>query len=383
MKLDQAASVTRPAAATRPVALRLLVAAAVALLLVFGVLGGLQRAGLAPWPGPTAAAAGSHAALMIGGWLGSVIGLERAVALKTFSARAAPLLSLPGGIALVLGYPLPAAALLWAAATAFVLAHVQLWQRQRAAHTAVLGLAALCWWLGNGAWLMQLVNGKPASHASDGVLAAWFAFLVLTIAAERLEMTRLLRRHPAAQPLFLALVSLLLVSLMPGLMPGLPPNAIAALGAGTGLAFGALLVALALWLATQDIARITIGQPGLPRYMAVALWAGYAWLAVGGVAWAAMALGSPTRDAALHALGLGFVLSMVMAHAPVILPAVAGVKLQFGPVFYAPLVLLHGSLLLRLAVDRSWGALLNTAALVLFALTAVGAALLWRHRHRA
>ncbi len=74
---------------------------------------------------------------------------------------------------------------------------------------------------------------------------------------------------------------------------------------------------------------------------------------------------------------------MVMAHAPVILPAVAGVKLQFGPGFYVPLALLHGSLLFRLAVDRSWGALLNSAALALFALTAAAAALLWRRRHRA
>lgn len=363
----------------QPVPARLLLAAAVALLLVFGVLGGLQRTGLAPWPALTAMAAEAHAALMIGGWLGSVIGLERAVALKTVSARAAPLLSLPGGLALVLGQPVVAAALLWAASTAFVLAHTQLWQRQRAAHTAVLGLAALCWWLGNGAWLLQLVKGSTATGPSDGILAAWFGFLVLTIAAERLEMTRLLRRHPSAQPLFMALVALLLASLLAGLLP----LAGTAAGVGASLAFGGMLVTLSLWLATQDIARVTIHQPGLPRYMAVALWAGYAWLAVGGVTWIAMALGYPSRDAALHALGLGFVLSMVMAHAPVILPAVAGVKLQFGPGFYVPLALLHGSLLFRLAADRSWGALLNSAALALFALTAAAAALLWRRRHRA
>jgi hypothetical protein len=70
---------------------------AVGLLLVFGVLGGLQRLGIAPWPAVTAPASLAHAALMIGGWLGSVIGLERAVALKTRSARLAPLLSLLAG----------------------------------------------------------------------------------------------------------------------------------------------------------------------------------------------------------------------------------------------------------------------------------------------
>jgi hypothetical protein len=348
-----------------PATTRALAAVAVGLLLVFGVLGGLQRLGIAPWPAVTAPASLAHAALMIGGWLGSVIGLERAVALKTRSARLAPLLSLSGGGLLVVGADPMAAALLWAASTAFVVAHGQLWRRQRAAHTAVLGLAALCWWLGNTAWVLR--GGAP----HDGILAAWLTFLVLTVAAERLEMTRLLQRHPMAQPAFLALVGLLAGLVAWGLVDA--PQA--------ALPWGATLVALAAWLATQDIARITIRQPGLPRYMAVALWAGYGWLALGGIAWAATALGWPWRDAALHAIGLGFVLSMVMAHAPVILPAVAGVKLQFGPVFYAPLALLHGSVLVRLLGDRALGALSNAAALLLFALTVAGAALLWRRRH--
>jgi hypothetical protein len=114
--------------------------------------------------------------------------------------------------------------------------------------------------------------------------------------------------------------------------------------------------------------------------MAVALLAGYAWLALGGLAWAAMAAGLAARDAALHAVGLGFVLSMVMAHAPVILPAVAGVRLAFGPWFYAPLALLHASLVLRLAVAPAAGATLNALALLLFALTVIGSALAGRRR---
>ena len=90
--------------------------------------------------------------------------------------------------------------------------------------------------------------------------------------------------------------------------------------------------------------------------MAVCLLSGYVWLAVAGIAWAATALGWPARDAALHALGLGFLVSMMLGHAPVILPAVAGIKLQFGRFFYVPLALLQISLLLRLgggAVDPS------------------------------
>jgi uncharacterized protein involved in response to NO len=150
--------------------------------------------------------------------------------------------------------------------------------------------------------------------------------------------------------------------------------------------YGASLLALAAWLGYYDIARRTALAHGLARYMAVCLLSGYVWLGVAGIAWAATALGWPARDAALHALGLGFIVAMMMGHAPVILPAVAGIKLHFGDLFYAPLALLQVSLLLRLggaALDpalRSAGATLNAAALLLFAATMAGAALLWRHR---
>ena len=352
-------------AAKTPAPLRLAAAGAIGLILVAAVLGGLQRVGVAPAAALTANAAVSHGALMIGAWLGTVIALERAVALKTALARIAPSLAAAGGLALLAGASLAGASLVWAAATAFALAHAELLRRQRAPHVVVLALAALCWWGGNAGFFFSAPALGPA------VLGAWFAFLVLTIAAERLELSRLKRRHPAAQPAFFAIVAALAAGVAAGF----------AWPVAGGMLFGAALVTLALWLATQDVALVTIGQRGLPRYMAIALLAGYAWLAAGGLAWGAMAQGQvAARDTALHALGLGFVLSMVMAHAPVILPAVAGVRLAFGPWFYAPLALLHASLLLRLAWAPALGATLNALALLLFALTVIASALLWRRR---
>jgi hypothetical protein len=99
-----------------------------------------------------------------------------------------------------------------------------------------------------------------------------------------------------------------------------------------------------------------------------------------------LALGCPGRDLALHALGLGFIFSMVMGHAPVIFPAVARLKLHFGGWFYLPLAALHGSLALRLFVGigdpavRALGAQLNAASVLLFLLTLAGSALAWRLR---
>ena len=66
----------------------------VAVLLVTGVVGGLLRAGVAVpvpadsvWPGRAVLA---HAFLMICGFMGTVIGIERAVAVNDRFAYAAP-----------------------------------------------------------------------------------------------------------------------------------------------------------------------------------------------------------------------------------------------------------------------------------------------------
>src|SRR6185436_17959923 len=87
----------------------------------------------------------------------------------------------------------------------------------------------------------------------------WFGFIVLTIAAERLEMTRLTRRHPLAE------VSLFAVLL--GLLAGAALSPSDALPGGA--LYGASLLALAVWLARFDIARHTVRAQGLPRYMAI------------------------------------------------------------------------------------------------------------------
>jgi hypothetical protein len=129
---------------------------------------------------------------------------------------------------------------------------------------------------------------------------------------------------------------------------------------------GVVLVLLALWLFAYDLARVTVRQSGLPRYIAVCLLSGYAWLAFGGALLAA----AVAYDAALHAIFVGFVFSMVFGHAPVILPAVLRVKLPYHPVLYLPLALLHASLLVRAFVSTGAGAWGNAAAIALFVLTA-------------
>ena len=352
-----------PRSAARPVFMGLL---AIALLGAIG--GGLLRAGVPLGGALLGPAALAHAALMIGVFLGTVIGIERAVAVRRRAAFLAPLSSVAAGPPLLFGDVAAGAWLLLAASAVFVAVNVLVVRRQPAAHTRLLLLGALAWLVGNAGFVF--------GAAGEPTFAWWFAFLVLTIAAERLEMTRLMRHRPGAQPLLYAILAAMGV--------GAAASAFAA--AAGGVLYGVALLALAAWLGYYDIARRTALAHGLARYMALCLLSGYVWLGVAGIAWAATALGWPARDTALHALGLGFIVAMMMGHAPVILPAVAGIKLHFGKFFYAPLVLLQVSLLLRLvggAVDpalRASGAALNAAALLLFAATVAGAALLWRQR---
>ena len=362
-----AAAIDRPAA---PIFVRLVMILAAAALLT-GILGGLLRAGaldagLAGVP-PLGAAVAAHAALMICAFFGTVIGIERAVALKRSWAFLAPLLAGAGGVVILLGEPSAAHWLFVAAASVFVVVSIVVVAKQRAAHTVLLLVAALAWLAGAGLQLLQ-----PGTSAS---IAWWFGFLVITIAAERLELTRLMPRRPGS--------GAILVAGMAGLATGAAWSIVAP-GWG-GAIFGASLVILAGWGLAFDIARRTIMMTGASRYMAACLLAGYGWLGIGGVAWIATFLGlASAYDMAMHAIGLGFVFDMVMAHALVILPAVAKIRLAYRPVFYLGFGLMQVSLVLRLFGApledslQAVGSALNAVAILVFALTIVGVALITR-----
>ncbi|MBW7902225.1 MAG: hypothetical protein H3C26_12135 [Rhodocyclaceae bacterium] len=335
------------------------------LSLLTGVAAGLLRAGWGvPLPDPALAA--DHGPLMAAAFFGTVIGLERAVAHGRLWAFLSPLLAGAGGLLLIGGAPAPAALSSLAGGGALLtLATLAAARRQPALHTRVLVLASA---LAAVAPLVWLADARTAATAG------WAGFLVLTIAGERLELSRFLPPSPAARRVFVAIVGLLLLG-------------VAASWAGDGglRPFGAGLVALALWLLRQDVARRTVRQRGLTRFIAVCLLSGYFWLFVGG---ALLVVQPPLvllMDAALHAVFVGFVLAMVFGHAPIIFPAIVRVNLPYRPRFYLPLLVLHASLLLRVGGDlagdvqlRAWGAAGNALCIALFVLTMAAAAVAGR-----
>jgi hypothetical protein len=319
--------------------------------LFFGVGAGLARLGYA-MPVPVASLAAVHGPLMIGAFLGVVISLERAVAIGRAWAYLGPLLAALGSIALIAGEAAAGAWMLAGASGMLLLASLDIFRRQRADFTAALAAGAACWTVGNVVW----ATGTPAY----AVVPWWLAFLVVTIAAERLELTRFLPPSPWARRVFALIVAVIAIGLV----------------AASARIFAAGLLALAAWLVKQDIARRTVRTRGLTRFIAVCLLSGYAWLVVAAsvtLAAGTLAPGTALYDAALHALTLGFVFSMIFGHAPVIFPAVLGVRMAYHAAFYVPLLLLHASLVARVGGDLygsfAWtraGALVNAVALAAF-----------------
>ncbi|HYM39706.1 MAG TPA: hypothetical protein VEY12_06135 [Thermoplasmata archaeon] len=336
------------------------------LSLVLGIWAGLVRVGW-PWPSLTPEFWLAHGPLMVSGFVGTLIAVERAVALGRRWGVAAPVLTAAGALVLVAvpHWVGPLLIVLGSAVLAVLFADVL--HRHATPSTAVMLLGAAAWVVGNALWLVSYPNLDV-----DAVILWWMAFLVLVISGERLELSRVLRLPWGAHGAFLLLADAVVV--------GAAWSALD-LGAGSILA-GLALLGVAAWLLRFDIARIQIRQRALRRFIAAALLPGYVWLGLGGlfVALSGLAPFPLIYDAEVHAVFLGFVISMIFAHAPIIFPAVLGLPLPYRAWFYGHLVLLHVGLGLRIAGDlataepiRRWGALLNGAALVGF-LFATGAA---------
>jgi hypothetical protein len=325
--------------------------------LLFGMWAGLIRLG---WvlPALQPSLPMLHGPLMVCGFLGTLIGLERAVGTGYKWAYAGPALTALGAALALFGAPAPIGPLLITLGS--VITFVVLLTLVRvlpALFTAVIALGGLTWVIGNVLWLI----GRPIPVA----VLWWINFLVLTIAGERLELSRMLKLSRVAQGLFGATIAVLLLGALAGMFDYTLGMRLLGLG----------MVAAAAWLFRYDIARRRIKAGGVAKFIGISLLSGYAWLAVGGVLalWYGGVMAGPAYDATLHAIFLGFVFAMIFAHAPIIFPAVLHLPMAFTPRFYSHLVLLHLSLILRVAGDlipywpaRLWGGMLNVLVLLFF-----------------
>lgn len=348
---------------TRSPAVRLVLIAPAGALMLLGLYAGLILIGV-PLPNLAARLAELHAPLLVFGFVGTLISLERAVALRTLWPYAAPLLLAVGTfVALSPAPPATGRVLIVAGLIVHLLQYLAIWRRQPMTATAVQALGVV------PAVIAALVWAVGAPIASLVPLLA--TFLVLTIAGERLELARVTAPGIRAEQMLFA-VSIALAT-----------AAVVSLSAPTVAVplAGLFLLALVAWLIRFDVARATVQSTKLPRFVAWCLLTGYGWLVIAGAGWllGGSQTSGPLYDATTHAVFLGFVMTMIMAHAPLILPAVLQVAIPYHPVMYLPVALMHLGLLVRLVAGDAWGYPLalpiggttSAAAIVLFAVTAL------------
>ena len=328
------------------------------ILLIIAVWAGLIRLGW-DWPVIQPTLPMAHGPLMVGGFLGTLISLERAVALDARWSYSAPLLTSMGAALLIVNGAdgLSGPLFITLGSVVLVLVMVQILRIHVTLHTGVIIGGTLCWLVGNLLWLF----GWPVYQ----IVAWWIGFPILTVAGERLELGRFLQIPTRVTAAFMVCVVIFLLG---------AASSIANYVIGLRLA-GVGLVLLAVWLLRYDIANRRIEAGGQARFIAISLLSGYGWLIIGGVL--AMSSGGlpagPSYDAMLHAIFLGFTFAMIFAHAPIIFPAILQRSFQYTPRFYSHLILLHLSLAMRVFGDlllwwpaRLWGGLLNAVVLLLF-----------------
>ena len=334
-----------------------------ALALLAGLNAALLLLGL-PAPLSVTRLATHHGSLLVFGFVGTLIALERATALKRWWGYLAPAM-LGLGSLVVLAHPISewiGTSIVTAGAALFMCTYIPLWRRRY-----------------DGQILAQLLGASFAlaasimwtSGASFDRIVPWLtAFVVLTIAAERVELASITLGPRATSRLLWHAwsIALSLIILL----------AIPHVGA---VLLGVSYLALALWLARHDIAHRTIRSSGATRFMAACMLAGYVWLVLAaGILLVGFPVTTSARyDAFTHAIFLGFTFSMIMAHATTILPAVLHIRLPYRSFFWLPAALLHMGLTVRVWFGDAmgifaawqWGGALSVLALMSFFMGAI------------
>lgn len=322
--------------------------------LLLGLLTGWLRIG---WVIPAYGLAGFHGVLMLGGFLGSLICLEKAITLKRNWAYLAPFLSGLSVVAFLFNQATMGYLLQIAASLGLVIIYIFLAKKTQENNTLLMLIGAICWLAGNV--LLYQTQFYPT------VFPWWIAFILFTIVGERLELSRFL---PVPKWNKYLLISLLMVMLI-GFM--LPYHGMGRTVAASGI------MALAMWLLRFDMARILLKKNGHYLYTGLSLTLGYLWLFVSGLFMIFVNAGAFAFDALLHSYFLGFTISMVFAHGPIIFPSLLNkTGHQFHSVLWLWLGLFQASVIARMIADlqempllRKWSGMVNGIVILFFLIT--------------
>lgn len=324
--------------------------------LLAGLYAGLIRLGFLPKV-DHAVSPLAHGPLMINGFLGTLIGLERAAALDKKWAFIGPVFLAVSTVFLLTGFHVPGEWSLILGSVGLTAVMFFLYYLQPKFYHLIMAMGAAALLAGN----LFYVLGYPIYT----FVGWWAAYPMLTIFGERLELNRIMRPPKEAQRVFTGLIVGWILALI-----------ITHFDRSIGWSIASLmLIGIAGWLIQYDIARKTIKSIEWTKYSAICLLSGYGWLILAGLfgLWYGFPAAGPLYDGLLHMIFVGFVFSMIFAHSSVIIPSLSGKMVPWNGYFYLPLILLHAFLLVRVLGDllmfssaRTIGSYGNVLAIILF-----------------
>ncbi|HXR79503.1 MAG TPA: hypothetical protein VN763_01225, partial [Saprospiraceae bacterium] len=229
------------------------------LCLLTGLWTGLSRIGWDIFITPLSA---HHGAIMVGGFLGTLIALEKIIPLKKPTLFAIPLVSAFSVILFILNQPFFATSLLILASIGLTGVLLHYLKRERSLIYGLMVAGALQWLIGNVMLLTQ--QFYPLAFPW------WVGFILFIILSERLELMKFLPVSKSRKNLFVVFLILFVVGVL-----------ISFHGIGNIIA-GISLICISLWLMRNDLIGITIRKNDLPKFVAISLLAGYTALLLAG-----------------------------------------------------------------------------------------------------
>lgn len=298
---------------------------------------------------------------MVGGFIGTLICLERAMGFKNKITLIIPAVSSLSILFFILDMIKIAYVLILLGSIGLVILYFILIVKFNSASsplsTILMLMGAFCWLIGNAILLK--------TYFYPSVVMWWIAFVFFTIVAERIELSRYLNISSFKKYLLAFLMMIYVIGIF------IPFHD------SGGYVIGFSLISSAIWLFKYDMAKISLRKEGQHFFSGFVLLVGYGWLIVCGLFMAYGSYSGLLYDPAIHSFFLGFVFSMIFAHAPIILPGV--LKLTGNPFnrsLYIWFYLLQISLIFRIVsfftgttVLKFSGGLFNGIAILGFFVT--------------
>ena len=290
---------------------------------------------------------------MVGGFLGTLITLEKVIPIKKKILYLIPLLNALSVVFFFIEQPRTALYGFVVSSVSLAVVFLYYFREQRTIIYLLMFSGAICWIVGN--ILVLTKSFYPLAFPW------WSAFALFIISAERLELMKFLPVSSFNKKIFAALLLCFIVGILFSFH-----------GVGS-LISGLALIGTSLWLLSNDVIGINIKKSGLPKFVAISLLAGYTSLLCTGIFFLSLSDQWLTYDAIVHSFFLGFVFSMIFAHGPMILPGVMGIAATpFNRLLYFWLALLQASWLIRIFADVSVEAEIRKLSGVLSAVSILG-----------